>query len=809
MVKIWAGEADPSDIIDPDISESGKTEKGWVGTDIPPHTTFNFEQNRQSAFNSHINIEGIAVWDKDSPYIEDSLTKDPDDRKVYRALEGTEENPLVGFQPSLNLSKWRKQIETELDIIVTPTNVSPTDPEIVDTTPNLVTSAFRTILNVAHSASEYRVARDSAMTDFITLSGTLGAVESWIVTPALAVGDEYWWDARYQNSDGTWSEYSSATSFTLPEAAVQVPTNTAPANGDISVTDTTTLTADAFASTPASVHEASQWLYSTDPSFTVGVIDSGEDAVNLTSLPITGLALGGITYYWKVRYKSDTLGWSSYSSDFNFTTVNQAVQQPTNVTPVNTTNDVSSSVQLTADSFTAIPAASETHTDSQWQVATDAGFTSIFLDSGDDPINLETINISGLADGTTTYYWRVRYKGSLTGYSVWSNPFTFVTKAAFSDWLNYDALSDGVLTVFSGEGFDTINPSSAIDMCEIDDGKFLTVHKNRDGDVEASVVTTSGLTPTYGGVANLGNTDYDKVRIIKLSTDRALYVFNSSSTVSILYRVITVSGTTPTAGTTGTLAGDSSAVGHNWDVARTGDDEAVFMYNRNVSSLNRVTIAPVTVSGDVATKGSNQFLYTLAASASISSCAAANLNNAGQAVLAWTMTAAGDQDLLSAVVTVTAGVLTAGSVAGDGDSAIAESNRRVSVVATSADEYCVTAFSSTGGDECIKYSYSGNVATLDSQATRATGVGRPLAARPLSPANGVWMAALPNTDTDDLYIQLIDVIGTPVFETALVTSVSSSTPNGGIINLIDEENALLVYDDGINTSKMQVLNGAA
>ena len=69
----------------------------------------------------------------------------------------------------------------------------------------------------------------------------------------------------------------------------------------------------------------------------------------------------------------------------------------------------------------------QTHTKSHWQVSTTGAFCGddIIFESMDDEVNLESIQPDTLANYGATYYWRVRYFGSETGWSAWSEPTRF------------------------------------------------------------------------------------------------------------------------------------------------------------------------------------------------------------------------------------------------------------------------------------------------------------------------------------------------------------------------------------------------
>ena len=559
--EVWASNS-LAELENPDTSAQGGAETvatGWTGEILPPRQWFNYEQNRQGQFNQHINIEGIPVWDKDTPYIRGSIQKDPTDKKTYECLSGTDVNPNLGNQPSLNLATWKKWIETDQEVIITPAWVSPiTFAEVVDVTPTLVSTGFRTIMNVAHAATEFRVARDEAMTDITNLSGTLGAVVTWDVTPALASGTTYYWDVRYQDADGTWSNRSIPANFQIPTANVQTPTNTLPTDLDSAVTDSVTLIADTFSSAPTSVHLASHWQISKDSNFATVEIDSGEDTNNLLSFTsVTELAT---TYYWRVRYKSATLGWSAFSTETSFTTISALVQRPTNLTPVNAATELQTSTELTADTFTTLPAGTQTHTGSQWQVADDAGFTSVIFDSGDDAVNLMSIVATGLLENST-YYWRVRYKGSTTGFSNWSNTFSMQTKIQFADWIGWfgdQGAAVQVTSLFANGG------NSTGDLCKLNETAVLYgFNQLTTFELYVHVVDINGLVASIpnpvGNTQQLlvGSGDCVEVTMHYIEENKAMMVWRRDASTIINARVITYYGGVLELGSTVTLAGDS------------------------------------------------------------------------------------------------------------------------------------------------------------------------------------------------------------------------------------------------------------
>lgn len=117
------------------------------------------------------------------------------------------------------------------------------------------------------------------------------------------------------------------------------------------------------------------------------------------------------------------------------------VSTPTNSTPTNGATDQNSSVTLTSSAFAWL-GLSDTHLNSDWQLAADSGFTNIVQSTSADSANKTTWTVSGLST-SQTYYWRVRHRGTNNGVSSWSTGTTFVTKATFG----------GLIGTQGGQGF--------------------------------------------------------------------------------------------------------------------------------------------------------------------------------------------------------------------------------------------------------------------------------------------------------------------------------------------------------------------
>lgn len=235
-----------------------------------------------------------------------------------------------------------------------------------------------------------------------------------------------------------------------PNTAPNTPTNSAPTDAATQQSRNPALSASAFSDADGGdTHAASQWQVFTDSGGSNKVWDSGEDASNLTSTTLnatngtfsgalageTKLALN-TTYYWQVRYKDSYGNWSSYSTRTSFTT-NAAPATPSISAPSNGATDVSQNPDLTGSAFSD---SGDTHKASQWQVASDSGFSNVVWDSGTDTthktsttVNASNGTFAGALNGATKlagntqYYVRVRYQDSQDEWSAYSSGISFTT----------------------------------------------------------------------------------------------------------------------------------------------------------------------------------------------------------------------------------------------------------------------------------------------------------------------------------------------------------------------------------------------
>jgi hypothetical protein len=352
------------------------------------------------------------------------------DITLERGKEGTS---ALDFSPGDTLSvvntagmysEFLQRSVFQVPEIQKPVNQSPADGSTGEVlSPDLVASSYYSLYGKTHQASQFQV---STVSDFASTveDVTLGGVTTHTVDVTLDTLTTYYWRVRYQDADGTWSEWSQATSFETADVYIDTPTITSPADGATDQTLTPTISADAFSCVNGSdTHESSDWQIATDSGFTSIAWESLNDTSNLESITVPeGNLASGTEYYARVRYTGATNGDSSYSSATTFTT--DEVAQPSITSPTDGATGVSLTADLVGDAFSV--GSSDTHDKSDWEVATDDTLSTIAFSSYDDASNLENITMSGL-DTDTLYYARTRYHGSEFGWSDWSATISFTT----------------------------------------------------------------------------------------------------------------------------------------------------------------------------------------------------------------------------------------------------------------------------------------------------------------------------------------------------------------------------------------------
>lgn len=179
-------------------------------------------------------------------------------------------------------------------------------------------------------------------------------------------------------------------------------------------------------------HSASQWqITSTSGDYSSPVYDSGEDGTNLESINVPGATLSENTvYYWRVRYKDSEDGWSEWSDETSFETLENV-------------GSLSVGIVDSADDPVVVPSVSMSSAEFSFADQTVSG---VFGDT-DEKIRVE--------NGTATDTWTVSLAPDEGSTALWEDVFSSYD---FND-PTADA-GDGADTDSFG-GQMTVDPSSA------------------------------------------------------------------------------------------------------------------------------------------------------------------------------------------------------------------------------------------------------------------------------------------------------------------------------------------------------------
>lgn len=277
-----------------------------------------------------------------------------------------------------------------------------------------------------HYSSDWQVATDSGFSNVVSSVANSTSNKLTYTASGLNPNTTYYARVRYKGVVSDFSSWSPVISFsTATSFAPNAPTLTNPTNGQTSVALSTTFTSSAFNSPGVDTHYSSDWQIATDSGFSNIVKSATDDTVNKLSWLVTGL-VDLTVYYARVRHKGATFGYGAWSSTVSFTTIQaNSINTPNISIPANAADGVSLSPSLTASAF-SVTGGSDTHQSSDWQMATDSGFTNIVKSTTGDTVNKTTWSVTGLSPNTT-YYVRVRYKGTSLPYSAWSTVNQFNT----------------------------------------------------------------------------------------------------------------------------------------------------------------------------------------------------------------------------------------------------------------------------------------------------------------------------------------------------------------------------------------------
>ncbi len=247
-------------------------------------------------------------------------------------------------------------------------------------------------------------------------------------------------------------DWSNTLTLTVGDVPINQPTITSPADGATGVGETPTITSSAFSADGDQTHAASQFQVATTASFTSPVVDSSEDAANLTSYTVAGALSADQLYYVRARHLGSDGNWSPWSAAVSFFTADSFiyVSQPSISSPATGATDIGETPEIAASAYATNGTGNHLNTD--WQVQAAGGdWSNPVWESLADAVHLESVTVpAGVLVVSTQYEVRCRYHDDSDPAieSEWSGARGFTTAISFlasSIWAAWDEMAEATL----------------------------------------------------------------------------------------------------------------------------------------------------------------------------------------------------------------------------------------------------------------------------------------------------------------------------------------------------------------------------
>ena len=411
-----------------------------------------------------------------------------------------------------------------------------------------------------HTVSNWEV---STHPDFSTI--LLSAVDdpvnktTWSVS-GLSSNTVYYVRVRYKGQNNGYSDWSLVNNFkTVTSFQPLAPTIDYPQDGSTSVNLGTLILSSEFeVNGGTDTHAASDWQLSKDPNFTVleqSLVNNEFFTVDWVPSLLSDLT----KYYLRVRYRGVNYGYGPWSNTYTFTTVlANSVSTPSITFPVHNSDSNLTSLKLIATAF-SVTGGSDSHLSTDWQIATDNGFSNIIQSVNEDTTNKTQYSISNLTSNTT-YYARVRYRGKILPASAWSPAVSFRTLGIVTPSITKPTNGQGDIfpaVIFNSSTFTTnvgTDTHKSSDWQVATDAAFTNIVNSVTADINNKTIWSVAL--------NINTTYYARVRYNGTSYGYSGWSQPVSFTTVKNYTVTKPSITSPTNATTGlrdTFAITSSA----------------------------------------------------------------------------------------------------------------------------------------------------------------------------------------------------------------------------------------------------------
>ena len=145
-------------------------------------------------------------------------------------------------------------------------------------------------------------------------------------------------------------------------------------------------------------------------------------------------------------------------TEINVVVEKPKIDKPNILSPDTGSNGLGPSITFTSSEFSPL-GLNDNHVSTSWEISTNVTFTDIVEQSIDDTINLNKFTAVSLKSNTI-YYIRIKYKGSVLGYSEYSDTMNFKTKQTF---INVNLTGPSSLVINSNGEFTITDYNKTVD----------------------------------------------------------------------------------------------------------------------------------------------------------------------------------------------------------------------------------------------------------------------------------------------------------------------------------------------------------
>jgi hypothetical protein len=342
----------------------------------------------------------------------------------------------AGFPETITVPIISERCYNERPSITSPSNnATDVSQPITVTSDMLSLHCFRPIVSEVHESSSWQVATDVNFRHIVWESLEDTVNKTSVSLSGLSELTEHWVRVRYHGDHYGDSSWSSPIKFTTADVYAQTPSITSPSNGASGISPALTITASSFTmSGGADTHASTDWQIAEDSGFSIIAYESLSDTTNLESISVPSGELSRNTQYFvRVKYNTANYGSSNWSPTVSFTTT--SVQQPTITSAYTTSSYVAIPFNVAANAFSSLNG-SDVHDATDWEIAAAGSLeygTYQYFTSYNDTLNLTSVTVSSVdwhynppqEAPMFNLEVRVRYHGSETGWSEWSEPLNF------------------------------------------------------------------------------------------------------------------------------------------------------------------------------------------------------------------------------------------------------------------------------------------------------------------------------------------------------------------------------------------------